>query len=202
MTERITSLNPATTPLQDNDLLEVSVVSPTPASKRATVAQLRGAPAIELFDENVSLGHFTKIHFTGASVSITDLGNGEANVVFAGEGSTAAFSLAVGWNGLVGYENDYTSLLRMPIPYTVTFAANFAGSYAVAEIPATYDTTIYVYKNGTYVGEVTFLAGQQVGVFASSGSVVFNPGDVLVFQKDWERDPSLANIGVTFVGTR
>jgi hypothetical protein len=60
-----------------------------------------------------------------------------------------------------------------------------------------------VEKNGAVVGTVTIAATGQIGAFATSGGAVScSPGDRLAVVNQNPADASLADISITFKGTR
>jgi hypothetical protein len=103
-----------------------------------------------------------------------------------------------------GVPTASAKVLRVPIARAVTFAANFAGSYAKAAVAATGSTAIDIQKNGSSVGTITFAAAGTSATFTSSGgaAVSFAAGDVLGIIAPGTPDATLADIGIVLAGTR
>lgn len=103
-----------------------------------------------------------------------------------------------------GAPSASAKVLRVPIARAVTFAANFAGSYAKAGTAATASTAFDVQKNGVSVGTITFAIGATSATFVSSGgaAVNFAAGDVLGIVAPVTPDATLADIGFVLAGTR
>lgn len=94
-------------------------------------------------------------------------------------------------------------LLRVPIARNVTFQADFAGSYAIAEAESTDVVVFDIRKNNTSCGSITFSIS-STGAFASvNNSVVsFTAGDVLSIVAPAEEDTTITGIGIVLAGTR
>ncbi len=92
-------------------------------------------------------------------------------------------------------------LARFDMPRTVSFGTNFNGSVASAGTAATASSAYTIEKNGASVGAITFGAGATTGAF-SGAAVTFNAGDVLTLIAPSSRDATLANVAITFSGTR
>ena len=103
-----------------------------------------------------------------------------------------------------GVPTDSALMLRVKFPRAVSFAANFAGSYAAALTAATAETVFEVQKNDAGIGTITFAAAGTSGTFASSGgsAVSFAPGDILSVVSPSTADATLAHIGITLAGAR
>jgi hypothetical protein len=102
-----------------------------------------------------------------------------------------------------GKPADGALLFRVPLAREVTFADNFAGSQAKSLTASSVTAVFNVQRNGTTIGTITFSAS-AVGVFATTGtaSEVFAAGDILSVIAPTPQDVTLANIGITFSGTR
>lgn len=95
-------------------------------------------------------------------------------------------------------------VLRIPVARTVSFSANFSGSYAKASANATGSTAFDVQKNGSSIGTITFAAGASTATFASAGGAAQSlaAGDVLSIVAPATPDATLADIGIVLAGTR
>ena len=95
-------------------------------------------------------------------------------------------------------------VLRIPVARSVTFSANFAGSYGKASANATGSTVFDVQKNGSSIGSITFAAGASTATFTSTGGTGQSlvAGDVLSIVAPATPDATLADPGFVLVGTR
>lgn len=93
------------------------------------------------------------------------------------------------------------TVVSVPVARSVSFSANLAGSYAIADTAATAESILLVNKNGTQVCSITFAAVSTTGVF-SSASVSFAAGDILEITGPAIADTTLANIGIVLAGLR
>lgn len=102
-----------------------------------------------------------------------------------------------------GVMSDGAVVLRVPVARAVSFADDFAGSYAKASAAATAATALDVQKNGVSVGTITFALGASTASFVTSGGVVtLAAGDVLSIHGPATADTTLADVGIVLVGTR
>lgn len=141
-----------------------------------------------------------------ASVSVLGgikVGNG---LSIAGDGtlsaasSTNPYDVPTCWIGAMPANNGL--MARVLFARAVNFATNWTGSVASAGSAATAQTIFSVNKNGTQVATVTFNAGQTAGVIAGA-QVAFAAGDALtVVPVSAIADSTLADISMTFSGTR
>ncbi len=83
----------------------------------------------------------------------------------------------------------------------VTYALNFAGSYAAAGVAATGSTVFNVAVNGVTKGTITFGAGATTGTFACTAFTAL-PGDLLSISAPNTPDATLSEITISLVGTR
>lgn len=94
-------------------------------------------------------------------------------------------------------------VLRVPVARAITFADEFAGSYATATVAATGSTVFDVQKNGSSVGSITFSASGTTGAFTTTGGTVsLAAGDILSVVAPGTADATLANVGIVLAGTR
>lgn len=202
MAKKLSELTPAGA-LADTDLMLVSVGGATPQSRKATLAQVRGTPEVTLVDETTELGSYHTLKFLGTSVTVTEEAPGIAVVtVYSGGGGAGVQIMDLTINGKPGVPGNYTTLMRFPVPTPMTIPANFAGSQAYAEVPATVETELYMYKNGAWIGTLTFAVGAQVGVFTANPIDTifsFSTADIFKFETDYTQDATLADLGIAFL---
>lgn len=84
----------------------------------------------------------------------------------------------------------------------VNFAINFNGSKAKATTAATATTPFQIFKNGSNIGSLTFSAAGTDGAFVMGSAATFAVGDVLKVVGPITPDATLADIAITFTGTR
>lgn len=101
-----------------------------------------------------------------------------------------------------GVPADSAIVLRVVIPRTVVFPINATGSYANARVAATASTTLTLAINGTPVGTIVFGVGGTVGTWTFSAQQTVAAGDVLTITNQASADTTLADISITFTGTR
>ena len=203
MAKKLSEMTPAGT-LADTDLLLVSVdAASSPKSRKATLAQVRGSPRVTLLDETTDLGTFHTLKFVGSVVVVTQTAEGVATVTFSeAAGGTATHLCELTVVGKPGAPGVSTTLRRFVAPMTMTIPANFAGSRAFAEVPATVSTVIYINKNGTNIGTITFAVGAQVGTWSatpSGANVSLSAGDFVKIYTGTTQDATLAELGITLV---
>jgi len=102
-----------------------------------------------------------------------------------------------------GVPTNSAKVLRVPIARSVTFAANFSGSYGKASVASTGTATFDVQKNGSSIGSVIFTSSSSATFTTSGGtSQSFAAGDVLSIIAPGTADATLADIGIVLAGTR
>lgn len=107
-----------------------------------------------------------------------------------------------------GVPGDAAVLLYVPFSSAVTFAADFAGSYAEAITGATAETVFTVSKivsgTPTTIGTITFAIGSTTGVLATTGGLEQSlaAGDILKITAQATADDTLADVGITLKGVR
>lgn len=94
-------------------------------------------------------------------------------------------------------------ILVHPFVVNVTFPENLVGSFGVALGTATLESRFRLYKNeeSSPFGEVIFSTALPNPTFESD-ETVFEPGDYAKVRAPSSIDASLANVGVTLLGTR
>lgn len=80
--------------------------------------------------------------------------------------------------------------------------ASLTGSVASAGVAATGSTVFALHKNTTSIGTVTFAAAGTTGTFSFASAVSFAAGDVLRIIAPGTADATLADISISFAGTR
>lgn len=208
MTKKLSQLTPAGS-LADDDLLLISQDSTTaPKSRKVTLAQVRGTPKIFLSEEQVAVGQFHTLKFLGSAVTVTQESVGVALISVAesvgGPSSHIWDASILGKPADVAADNlvNGTTVARFVAPISMSIPAGWEGSRAFAETPATTTGMLYILKNGSSIGSITFSAGQQVGVFASvpaATGFTLVPGDRLTLGIGGTQDATLASIGVSLL---
>lgn len=97
-------------------------------------------------------------------------------------------------------------IFRMAFANAVSFAGNFAGSKGsvLSTKEATGSTTFIVNKNGSQIGTIVWAASTATPTFTTTSGAAqsFAAGDVLTVVGPATADTTLANWGVTLLGTR
>ena len=113
---------------------------------------------------------------------------------------TFAYDVAIYFPALQAVANQ--EIFRLAFGHTTNFAGNFAGSQGSTKTAATATTTFIVNKNGTQVGTIVWTGSTWTFTTTSGAAVSFSAGDVLTILGPATADVTLANWGVTLVGTR
>ncbi len=94
-------------------------------------------------------------------------------------------------------------ILVHPIVTPVTFPEDFVGSYGMALGTATAERRFSVHKNSdvTPFGEVIFAIATPAPAFSADETILL-PGDYVTIKAPAGIDTTLANVGVTLLGTR
>lgn len=87
------------------------------------------------------------------------------------------------------------------VPVAFTLPANLVGSQVKALVTASGNPAFVIKKNGTQIGQITFPASTQTALLGLLNPVSFVAGDILEVDGPASPDPTLANIGFTFLGT-
>jgi hypothetical protein len=83
---------------------------------------------------------------------------------------------------------------------TITWNANFSGSYGYASVAATASTTFTISVAGSQIGTMVFAAGATTATFTLTGGASINPGQVLTVTGPSSPDLTLANVTFTLLG--
>lgn len=94
-------------------------------------------------------------------------------------------------------------ILIFKFPRAANFAGNFSGSVCKVGINATATTVLDVQKNGSSIGSIS-IATSGVATFTTTAGAAqsFAINDYLTIVGAATADTTLANVGVTFLGTR
>ncbi len=146
--------------------------------------------------------------------------SGSVNVTFQADAPTAPpTSVVRGVSAYVTFDYDAPfyfpalqtvanqEIFRQAFGRNVTFPGNFSGSEGSAKAAASATVTFIVNKNGIQVGTIVWPGTSPATftpTFTTTGGapVSFSPGDVLTIVGPAIADVTLANWGVTLVGTR
>jgi hypothetical protein len=106
--------------------------------------------------------------------------------------------------GLVGTPSAAEIVGMFIFTRSASFPDDFAGSQAEALTAATGSTTFDVLKNGSNIGSITWAAAATAATFSTTGGTAetFAAGDELRVVAEDPADATLANIHITFQGTR
>ena len=94
------------------------------------------------------------------------------------------------------------TLLQLVASRAFTLPADLTGSQGYAGTAPTAQADLDVWKNGASIGTVTFAAAASTATFNFAGEVTFAAGDRLTVLAPGSQDASLADISITFKGTR
>lgn len=92
--------------------------------------------------------------------------------------------------------------VRLAAVRAFSLPSGLTGSVASAGAAATASTVFDVQKNTTSVGSVTFGIGATTGTLAMASGTSFASGDLLRIIAPVSPDATLADISITFLGTR
>ena len=84
----------------------------------------------------------------------------------------------------------------------ISFPVNLTGSAGVASTAATASTDFDIQKNGGSIGTMNFDISATVATFTFASPVAFTAGDILKVIAPGSPDATLADISMTFKGTR
>ena len=94
------------------------------------------------------------------------------------------------------------TLLQLVAPRAFTLPAGLTGSQGYAGTAPTAQADLEIRKNGASIGTITFAASASTATFTFSSKVAFAAGDRLTVIAPGTQDASLADISITFKGTR
>ena len=81
----------------------------------------------------------------------------------------------------------------------LTLSTGLPGASAYAETAPTAAVSLTIYKNGTSIGTINWVAGANAGTFTFSADVTFASGDVLTVGAPGTPDVTFANFGIVLV---
>jgi len=115
-------------------------------------------------------------------------------------GTTGPYDVVASY---VGKPGAAALVLILTMVRAVSFAANFSGSRGTLSANPAAAATYTVKKNGSSIGTVAVSTG-GVFTFATSGGAVqsFAIGDRMTVEAPSPADTTLADVGLTFAGTR
>jgi hypothetical protein len=132
------------------------------------------------------------VYCDGTDVIALSLGN-------AGGDDIGPYDVGVYFPGKPGAG---VTLLQLVAPRAFTLPAGLTGSQGYAGTAPTAQADLDIRKNGASIGTITFAAAASTATFAFTGDVAFAAGDRLTVIAPGTQDASLANISITFKGTR
>jgi hypothetical protein len=94
------------------------------------------------------------------------------------------------------------TLLQLVAPRAFTLPAGLTGSQGYAGTAPTAQADLDIRKNGASIGTGTFAASASTATFSFASEVTFAAGDRLAVIAPGTQDASLADISITFKGTR
>lgn len=115
--------------------------------------------------------------------------------------SPSALSYDVGCY-IAGKPTASEKVMRFVTPRVFDLPAAFTGSKGDAATAATAQTDFDVKKGASSIGTIRFSAGAVVATFIAASAVAFAVGDVLSVVAPATPDATLADISITFKGSR
>ena len=94
------------------------------------------------------------------------------------------------------------TLLQLVASRAFTLPADLTGSQGYAGTAPTAQADLDIQKNGASIGTITFAAAASTATFSFASEVAFAAGDRLTVLAPGSQDASLADISITFKGTR
>ena len=94
------------------------------------------------------------------------------------------------------------TLLQLVASRAFTLPADLTDSQGYAGTAPTAQADLDIRKNGASIGTITFAAASSTATFAFASEVAFAAGDRLTVLAPGSQDASLADISITFKGTR
>ena len=125
--------------------------------------------------------------------------NGAAIVAWDIGGGGAPYDIGV---YLPGQPEAGATLLQLVASRAFTLPADLTGSQGYVGTAPTAQADLDIRKNGASIGTITFAAAAGTATFAFASDVVFAAGDRLTVLAPGSQDASLADISITFKGTR
>ncbi|SAK46424.1 hypothetical protein AWB76_00910 [Caballeronia temeraria] len=137
-------------------------------------------------------------------------GTSTATAPTAGQVLQATSTTAAAWTSqpydialyIEGTTTASEVVFRFAAPRAFTWPASLTNSKAIAGTAATATTTFTITRNGTSIGSFAFAAGATSSTFTFSTATTFAVGDAIQITGPATPDATLANIAITFAGTR
>lgn len=202
------TLTDADTLLTDEQVTEgVSLVFSGTLSAARTIT-FPAKKKMLLVKNSTTGGYALNMKITGSSVTVS-LTSGKQKLIYLDgtdivEIATSEASSSPPYDvggSYLGSPGSSLVILRFPIPRSVQFPTNLAGSYGVAGTAATSTTTFTVAKNGTGFGTMVFAGSATTATFTGT-QTTFVAGDILTLVAPASADATLADIGFAFAGLR
>jgi hypothetical protein len=173
------------------------------------VARTLTVPAIKRSLFIVKNGGTAALNVVRGSTSLEVLAGGLA--VFATDGTTngldlVATSLIAGIYDLgffvSGSPTDEELVLRLAVARAFTLPASLTGSTAKAKTASTGSASFEIQQDSVAIGTINFTAGNTTGSFTFASATTFAAGSILEIYAPATADATLADISVTFLGSR
>ena len=125
--------------------------------------------------------------------------NGAAIVAWDIGGGGAPYDIGVYFPG---QPEGGVILLQLVTSRAFTLPADLTDSQGYAGTAPTAQADLDIQMNGTSIGTITFAAAATVATFSFASEVAFAAGDRLTLLAPGSQDASLADVSITFKGTR
>lgn len=192
MAKKISEL-PAAGALDGSELLEISQGDPL-ASKRATVAEIRGTARITVKKDSTTVGTAHTVVVTG-SATVTELSDGIIKIDIPTQASD--------FTGFYpGKPADGATVIRVPVGRAFTFPVSMTDSRGSSGSAATAQADFDLRKNGVSFGTMSFAASANTATFTAASATSFAAGDLLEIVAPATQDNTLADVGFYLKGDR
>ena len=114
-------------------------------------------------------------------------------------GGTAPYDIGM---YLPGQPGAGATLLQLVATRAFTLPAGLTGSQGYAAAAPTAQADLDIQKNGASIGTITFGASDNAATFVFASEITFAAGDRLTVLAPGSQDVSLADVSLTFKGTR
>lgn len=182
----------------------MAVTQWTAAAIRAAYDEIAAADLLTPTPEELDLETLAElVELLRRELVSISTGEGVADAATVAEQITTAVPAAIYdvASFVVGLPTVSVPVLSLVAPRSVTFAADFDGSYAKARTTATSSAEFDVQKNGVSVGTITFATGVMSGTFDTSDlAISLVAGDRLDIIAPAVQDATLAYVAFTLVG--
>lgn len=190
-------------PLTDNPWLKDAVAVDKSAGRLRTIVVLLSHSEIRALDLSASLYLMVGDRLFKKDSSLT-AADDDLNIIIDAAGNRWRFLAGehyeFGGSWTLGFGAGELMLIRSFVT-NVTIPEDFAGSRGIALTVSTLQKIFSVKKNGVEFGTVTFEPATASPVF-DCPETVFLAGDYCTVVAPASSDATLANVGLTFVGTR